>query len=130
MSERFLGFHLDFLGFLASFLCAIHCAAIPIVLTMGFFGGLSWISDPLVEVAFLTTSLTIAAATLLISVRRQQMTKMVLILFMMGFSLLLISRLLPHAHGIELVFAVAGGLSVATAHVYHWIHLRKCAVSL
>jgi len=130
MNQRFFGLHLDFFGFIASFLCAIHCAALPIVLTVGVFGGLTWISDPAFELVFLLASIAIAALTLLNSVRKQQLTKSALILFVSGFVLLLISRMLPHTHGIELVFAVLGGFTIAGAHVHHWMSIRKHAVSL
>ena len=125
MEDRFLGIHLDFLGFVASFLCAIHCAAIPLVISIGIFGGLNWISDPMVELGFLVTSFTIAIMTLINGYRKQTIDRLALGLFGLGFVLLIISRILPHAHGIELVFAILGGLMVASAHIYHWTALRK-----
>ncbi len=125
MEDRFFGFHLDFLGFVASFICAIHCAIGPLLLTLGMLGGLSWISDPIFELGFLVTSLTIAAFTLVNGYRKQTIDRLGLILFTSGFSLLLLSSLLPHVHGVELVFAVFGGLTVASAHIYHWLNLRR-----
>ncbi len=82
------------------------------------------------EIVFLVASVAIAATTLLSSVRKQQLTKSALFLFVSGFALLLISRMLPHTHGIELVFAVLGGLTIAGAHVHHWLNIRKQTLSL
>ena len=130
MKERFWGFHLDFLGFVTSFVCAVHCAAIPFILTLSVFGGLSWISDPLVESGFLVASLSIAAFTLFQGYRKHTIDKTGLILFISGFSFLIFSRLLPHSHGIELLFAIAGGLTIAGAHIYHWISLKSTGVEL
>ncbi|NND32203.1 MAG: MerC domain-containing protein [Saprospiraceae bacterium] len=125
MEDRFLGIHLDFLGFIASFLCAIHCAILPLVFSISIFGGLTWIGDPVIELSFLLASFGIATLTLVNGYRKQTIDKLALALFTLGFALLIVSRILPHAHGIELVFAVLGGLIVASAHVYHWIALRR-----
>ena len=125
MGDRFLGFHLDFIGFIASFLCAIHCAAIPLVLSISALGGLNWISDPKVENVFLMASFSIAALTLFYGYRKQTIDRIAVLVFGLGFSFLLTSRLLPHAHGPELIFAIFGGLLIASAHIYHWLTLRK-----
>lgn len=125
MEERSWGVQLDFLGFIASFICSIHCAAIPFVLTLTAIGGFSWLSDPIIESGFLLASLTIAGSTLIHGYRRETIDKTALILFVSGFSLLILSRLLPHTHGIELVFAVVGGMTIASAHIYHWLGLRR-----
>lgn len=125
MGDRFPGFHLDFIGFIASFLCAIHCAAIPVVLSISALGGLNWISDPKVESIFLVASFSIAALTLYYGYRKQTLDKVAVLLFGFGFFLLLSSRLLPHAHGPELIAAILGGLLIASAHIYHWLSLRK-----
>lgn len=127
MEERFFGFHLDFLGFIASFTCAIHCAALPFIMTMSIAGGLGWISDPVTELGFLVASITIASFTLVNGYRKQTIDRTGLIIFAMGFALLLVSSLLPHVHGIELIFAVLGGLTIASAHIYHWLLLRRNA---
>lgn len=128
MEERFLGLHLDFLGFIASFICAIHCAALPFVLTLGVVGGLTWISDPIFELSFLIASVTIAAFTLWNSYRKQTIDKLSLVLFVTGFSLLLFSRFLPHEHGVELLFAIFGGLTIASGHIFHWMALKRACV--
>ncbi len=125
MEDRFFGIHLDFLGFIASFICAVHCAALPFVFTLGIVGGLSWFSDPMFELGFLLASLTIAGVTLWNSYKKQAIDKLSLVLFVTGFALLLISRILPHTHGTELIFAVFGGLSIATGHVFHWLAVRR-----
>ncbi|MCB0688185.1 MAG: MerC domain-containing protein [Saprospiraceae bacterium] len=125
MEDRFWGFHLDFVGFIASFLCAIHCAAIPFVLTFSIWGGMSWISDPIFELGFLVASITIAGFTLWNGYIKETIDKRSMILFLSGFALLFISRALPHTHGVELIFAITGGLTVATGHVFHWMALRR-----
>lgn len=132
MEDRFWGFHLDFLGFVASFICAIHCAALPFVLTLGVVGGLSWISDPVFELSFLLASFTIAGFTLWNGYRKQTIDRVSMLLFIGGFTLLIVSRILPHTHGIELIFAVLGGLTIATGHVYHWLAIRRngCSVGI
>lgn len=125
MNNKFVGIHLDFVGFLASLLCAIHCATLPLIITVSALGGLSWATDPLVEYTFLITSLVIAAITLLASHRKGTIEAKTTVLFVIGFCLLFISLLLPHVHGTELIFKILGGTSIAIAHIFHWTEVRK-----
>ena len=129
MRNRFIGTHLDFFGFLASMLCAVHCAALPLVLTIGALGGLHWISDPVVEYGFIVISLVIASATMLMSYRKGATDGRVTITFLLGFGLILTSLLLPHTHGIELVFKILGGTTIALAHILHWLGMKRRTVA-
>jgi len=55
--SKFINNNLDFWGFLASFLCALHCAAIPLILIFGSLGSFSWLANHTVELGFITLSI-------------------------------------------------------------------------
>jgi len=51
--SRFINNNIDFWGFLASSLCALHCAAIPLILLFGSLGSFSWLANHNVELGFI-----------------------------------------------------------------------------
>ncbi len=125
MISKFFGFHLDFLGFTASLICAVHCAAVPLVVAIGMLGGLAWLHDPIMEIGFFITSLSIGGITLVSGLKKKTLSPAVVTLFTIGFALIVNTLLSPHTHGIESLQAVIGGLSIAAAHFSHWLTLRK-----
>jgi len=124
MNNRFLSSHLDFLGFGASFLCAIHCALLPLVLTVGMMGGLSWLANPVVENGFIATSLGLAAISLYPSFKKKHQRSKALKIAGLGFGLLFFSRLVGHGDVLEVITVVVGGLLIAYAHYVNWKLLK------
>ncbi|MBK8079602.1 MAG: MerC domain-containing protein [Saprospiraceae bacterium] len=49
MFSRFFQLHADSAGFFASLLCAIHCSAIPILISLGLMGSGSWLHNHLFD---------------------------------------------------------------------------------
>lgn len=114
--SHFLSWNLDFLGFSASFLCAIHCLALPFLLSLGLFGGLSWLHHPVVEWGLIGTAILIAGPALYRGFR-QHRRRLPGWTAALGFLLLGFSRTSPtHEH----LLTAAGGLLIATAHWYNW----------
>lgn len=122
-SSRFLSWNLDFLGFSASFLCAIHCLALPFLLSLGLFGGLSWLHHPLVEWGLIGTAVLIAGPSLYRGYHQHQRTRPVW-LAGIGFLLLALSRL---SIADEHLLTATGGLLIALAHWYNWT-FSKCEI--
>lgn len=58
-----LALKLDSIGFIASTLCAIHCALMPFVFIFLAFYGLNFIADPAIELIFISTSVIIGIFT-------------------------------------------------------------------
>ena len=50
--KQFISANLDFFGFLNSFLCAIHCAAFPVLISFGLLESLFWIEHFWLEMTF------------------------------------------------------------------------------
>lgn len=116
--------NLDFWGFLASFLCALHCAAIPLILLFGSLGSFAWLANHEVELVFIVVSITLAYWSLWTSYRNHHKQNKAIKIVFVGFIFLAISRLLPHHIGDVLV--VIGGLIVAYAHYVNWQLLQAC----
>lgn len=124
MNNRFFSSHLDFIGFGASFLCAIHCALLPLVMTIGLMGGLSWLANPIIENGFIILSLGLAAASLYPSFKKKHHRLKAIKIAGVGFGLLFLSRLVGHGEVLEVVTVVVGGLLIAYAHYINWKLLK------
>ena len=72
MKNQFVGLHPDFMGFSASLLCAVHCAALPFLLTLAPLAGLQFLRNPWVEYALILISFGIACYALIPGYRRHQ----------------------------------------------------------
>lgn len=134
MNNRFFSSHLDFIGFGASFLCAIHCALLPFVMTIGLMGGLSWLTNPIIEIGFIVLSLGLAAISLYPSFKKKHHRSQALKIAGVGFGLLFLSRLVGHGNVLEIITVVVGGLLIAYAHYINWkllkIYSSDCAPSI
>jgi hypothetical protein len=117
--------NLDMLGISASVLCAVHCSLLPVLLTVGALGGLSWLRHPLVEVVFIMLSLLLAFFSLLPSWRKAHGRLEPILLMLAGFACIVLSRLL--GEGLEPALMTIGGLTIAAAHLLNWRLMRKYA---
>ena len=122
--SKFLNNNLDFWGFLASFLCALHCAAIPMILMFSSLGSFAWIASHEVELVFIILSIGLAYWSLWTSYRKHHKKKKAINIAFIGFGFLLLSRIIPHHIGEILV--VIGGLLIAYAHIVNWQLLQTC----
>lgn len=120
---RFLSWNLDFLGFSASFLCAIHCLALPLLLSLGLFGGLTWLHHPLVEWGLIATAVLIAGPAFYRGYGQHGHPRPLWIAAF-GFGLLALSRL---SIADEHLLTAGGGLLIATAHWFNWKY-GKCEI--
>lgn len=110
---------LDFFGMSASLLCALHCAAMPLVLGLGLSGSLALLHHPLVEWSLIGFSLSLASWSLIRSHILVHGRWEALRILLLGAALLVAGRFSSEI--LEAPTAVAGGLAVATAH---WLNLR------
>ncbi len=123
MKQKFFSPNLDFLGFSASMVCALHCMALPLVMTFGVLSGVAWLEDPRIEAFFITLSFVIAIWSLARSYRlHQQMAAIRIVVF--GFAFIVISRFADHAW--EPILAAVGGVTIAGAHWKNW-RLQGCS---
>jgi hypothetical protein len=112
----------DRLGAIASFLCAIHCAALPFVLALLPLVGLEFLADHRFERAFVVFACALALITLLNGYRRHRRPLSLLLAFP-GLMLLLLGVTVAEQYTIMLhsVLVTCGGVLLASAH---FINLR------
>ncbi|MEM9991754.1 MAG: MerC domain-containing protein, partial [Bacteroidota bacterium] len=71
MPSKFVSLNLDFIGFSAALICAIHCMAVPIIVTFGAISGLSLLENHAIETFFIVTSVVLAGWSLLTAYRKK-----------------------------------------------------------
>lgn len=120
---RLIRSYLDVMGFSASFLCAIHCMLMPLVLSFGLVG-MSWLESPLVEWTFILSTLVLASWSLLGSLPNHN-NKRPLVIAVIGFAIILGVHLLEHVVGH--VVAAIGGVLIAYAHYLNWRLMTNCS---
>ncbi len=121
-ASSLIGWHLDFLGFSASSLCAVHCILMPFVLSLSFLSGLRWLENPWVEGVLILTALLIAAISLFRSYRSHYRFQP-LIFAGLGFLTIAMSRIMPW-EALEPILMGAGGFAIAYAHYANWSLLK------
>ena len=124
MLKQFFSYsHVDLAGFSASMLCAIHCAALPVILTLGATGGLNWLESPVLEIFFIVTSIVIAVFALGRNFRKHKHIRLAIQVVAAGFALIIVSRLMPHGD-LHHILSAIGGVTIAAGHILNW-HLAK-----
>ena len=123
MKKRFK-FDIDVLGMSASLLCAVHCALVPLVLTFGLLGGLSFLADPVWDVLFIGLSFIIAIAALLNGYLKHHRNIIPINIAIAGFVAIAVGHF-AHLGLMSDILSVIGGLLVAYSHL---INYRACRV--
>lgn len=107
----------DRIGAVASFLCAIHCALLPFVLTLLPLLGLEFLADHRFERGFVFFACGLALVALIRGFRRHQ-GALPLMLAIPGLILLIVGVTWAESHSIVVhsVLVTCGGLMLAGAH--------------
>jgi hypothetical protein len=108
---------LDKIGICVSILCAVHCALLPLVITLLPLIGFKFLANEHFEVAIIAISLFIGYTSLRGSYRKHYNIRP-LIIITQGFLVIFIGKILVSPH-YEWLFLTAGGLLIATAHLYN-----------
>ena len=108
----------DRFGATASFLCAVHCALLPLVIALLPSFGLDFLADHRFEHAFIAFASLLALTTLLIGFRRHQRYRAFWFLAP-GIVLLVAGVLVDFAHvpWLHAGLVALGGTLVALAHL-------------
>ena len=108
----------DRFGATASFLCAIHCAALPLVIAVLPALGLGFLADHRFERTFVAFASVLALTTLITGYRRHQRFRAFWFLAP-GLLLLLAGMVTDHEAGTSLhaVLVALGGTLVALSHL-------------
>lgn len=125
MKNRFFSFNLDAIGFSASLLCAIHCLAMPVLLSILPLTGTQLLDDPLIEYGFIVLSLALACSSLIRSYLKYHQDPFPLQLLSAGFLFIIGGRFLGHEVA-EGILTATGGISIALAHYINWNYNQDC----
>ena len=112
----------DRFGAAASFLCAIHCAALPFVLALLPLMGLEFLADHRFERGFVVFACALALLTLLNGYRRHHRPVPLLLAFP-GLALLLLGVTVAEQYPVAVhsLLVTCGGVMLASAH---FVNLR------
>lgn len=119
---------LDSAGVMVSWLCVLHCLALPFVLALLPLAGLSFLIDETVELAILGIAVCIAALSLVPAYFRQHGSLRAIALFAAGIGLFGISRsLFEDDLPMEIIFVLVGAVLITTAHLINRRLCKQCA---
>jgi len=124
MKNQFVGLHLDFFGFSASMLCALHCAALPFLLTLAPLAGLQFLDNHWIEYTVILLSLLIASNSLIASYRKNHKRLVAIIVALGGFLLIGFGQISESEFN-EALFTSTGGAMIAIAHLINWRLIKK-----
>ncbi len=122
----------DRFGATASFLCAVHCALLPLVIAVLPALGLGFLADHELERAFIAFASLLALTTLIIGFLRHQRFRAFWFL-VPGIALLVAGIVVDLDAGpVHAILVAIGGTLVALAHVtnlrltHHHVHDAAC----
>jgi len=120
---------LDVGGAAASLMCALHCALLPLVVTLLPLVGLSFLAGEAVEWILLALSAALGISSLCLGYREHR-SRRALSVLAIGLALLAVGRMIEHLElsSIGVPLLVAGGLIVAASHALNHFLCRNCGV--
>jgi len=119
---------LDLTGSAVSWLCIVHCIALPFFISLLPIVGLSFLLDETVERTIIGASILIAAASLLPAYFRQHGKIRTIVLFAAGISLIIASHLaFEDELWMQIPFLLAGAGLITAAHFINRRLCRNCA---
>ncbi|MEO1050506.1 MAG: MerC domain-containing protein [Bacteroidota bacterium] len=124
MKNQFVGLHLDFIGFSASLLCAVHCAALPFLISLAPLAGLQFLDNPWIEYTIIILSFFIASNALVHGYRKHHHKLTALTIAIIGFILIGLGQVLE-PEWTEMLLTSIGGLAIAIAHLVNWKFIRR-----
>src|SRR5882672_522021 len=125
--RHFFTLHIDAFGFFTSTLCAVHCMAVPILLTVSTWGGLQILNDPSIELTVVFISAILALISIVPAYFRYHRNLKAILLVVFGFILIGIGRLEADKI-LEIVFTSTGAAIVGSAHYLNWRLYRNCPI--
>ncbi len=111
--------NLDKIGFSASFLCAIHCAFLPMIITTLSLSQLEFLTNPLIELGIILFSIIIGTASLLPGYLKHHKKISPVIFIVLGFMIILGGHLFVD-ESFEHIVTPFGAMLVAFAHILNW----------
>lgn len=113
---------LDFLGISASLICGVHCAALPIIMTLAPLSGLRFLSNPWIEYSVIIGSFIIALCSLVHGYRKHHHRILPLRMAGIGFVVIGFGHII-HGHGLDHALVFTGACLVAFSHFINWKYI-------
>ncbi|MEE1943790.1 MerC domain-containing protein [Pedobacter sp. KR3-3] len=113
----------DKVGMSASAACAIHCALLPIVLTLLPIVGLEFLANPMIELSMIVLSLALACIALSSAYQKHRRV-LPFVILMLGFCFIALGHLIE---GLESYLIPLGGLLIAIAHFINLKLTKSCS---
>lgn len=110
---------IDLAGSLVAIACAVHCIAIPVLVSLVGLGILNAISHGVVEITFLLATILFAGSSIFIGFRQKRISSLPIVLFAIGFLMICVS-IIWHLHFLSAI----GGICIATAHYFNWKYTK------
>jgi hypothetical protein len=114
---------LDRTGMLTSALCAVHCIAVPVLISTSALGSWAFLRNEHMENVVLAISAMVAVSSLIPSYIRHHRKVLPITMLSVGFCLIGMSRLLVELD--ESVMTSSGAALVATAHFLNFRYCKK-----
>jgi len=117
--------NLDRIGVTASTLCAIHCATVPLLLTLLPLYGMEFLANEAFEICMILLSLFLGVWSLGRSYIKAHRKPLPIILLIIGFSLIAMGHF-SGISAIEPILIPVGGLVIAAAHMVNIRLFKNC----
>lgn len=114
---------LDRTGMWTSALCAVHCMAIPVLISVSAFGSVSFLHNEYMENVVLAISATVGVSSLIPSYIKHHRKSLPIFILLLGFCCIGMSRFLVEFD--ESILASSGAGLVATAHFSNFRYCKK-----
>jgi hypothetical protein len=114
---------LDIVAITSSIICAIHCAAIPIVISFSSLSSLRFLTNPYVEWSFISLAIVFVLVSLWPSYKNSHGKTKPLFLALIGFIFIALGRI-EITELCEVITTVVGALLVSAAHFFNWRLLK------
>lgn len=117
----------DNAGMTASILCAVHCAIVPLLITVLPLAGLGFLATPWIEWSMIALALLIGSYAIGLSYFRVHHKKLPVAFLAAGFLVIIGGHIFTHG-GREAIVVPTGGLLIAFAHFINYRYSTNCAV--
>lgn len=115
MISKFFGFNLDFAGAATAMLCAVHCAAFPLLLSVGLIS--NTYHNHTFDLVLMAIGVAIAGYILIKDFSSSHKNVFPLTLAGLGFIVLFAGI---QTHGEHFYLNVLGGLLIVASHFLNW----------
>lgn len=119
---------LDYTGAAVSVACAIHCLAMPFLITALSLMGLNFLADEIIEVIFISVSILIALLTFFPAINKHHKIQPILI-FIFGILILLSSHFFFEDNlFLRSLTVLLGAISITASHLLNHFHTKNCNI--